>query len=166
MRTISYTILPTARDDIPRILQLNLAAIPAVNSLSRRELLGLFVKSDYFRTMRINGSIVAFLIALAPEKHYSSINYLWFGERYKDFLYIDRIVIDLPHQKKGLGRMFYDDLRVFARNRFLRITCEVNLRPKNEPSLTFHQRYGFHQVGTQETENGTKTVCLMEYSLI
>jgi len=162
---INFTIQPTTRDDIPQILQLNRAAIPAVNSLSRRELLGLFADSDYFRSMRINGSIVAFLIALAPEKCYSSINYLWFGERYKDFLYIDRIVIDPAHQKRGLGRLFYDDLKAFAGNRFPRITCEVNLRPKNKPSLTFHSRYGFHEVGIQETENGRKTVCLMEYSL-
>jgi hypothetical protein len=40
------------------------------------------------------------------------------------------------------------------------MTCEYNLRPQNEISRQFHQRYGFKEVGTQITENGKKTVSL------
>jgi predicted GNAT superfamily acetyltransferase len=40
------------------------------------------------------------------------------------------------------------------------MTCEYNLHPKNEESRLFHQRYGFQEVGTEETENGRKTVSL------
>jgi hypothetical protein len=40
------------------------------------------------------------------------------------------------------------------------MTCEYNLQPQNEISRKFHQRYGFIEVGTQETENGKKTVSL------
>jgi predicted GNAT superfamily acetyltransferase len=40
------------------------------------------------------------------------------------------------------------------------MACEYNLRPKNEVSRQFHRRYGFKEVGTQETENGKKTVSL------
>jgi predicted GNAT superfamily acetyltransferase len=40
------------------------------------------------------------------------------------------------------------------------MTCEYNLRPKNEISRQFHQKYGFKEVGTQKTENSKKTVSL------
>ena len=78
---------------------------------------------------------------------------------------IDRIVIDPIYQGLGYGRMFYDNLQKFADQRFPRITCEVNLRPKNATSLRFHQRYGFRRVGVQETEGGAKQVSLMVYEM-
>jgi len=45
------------------------------------------------------------------------------------------------------------------------ITCEVNLKPKNDESLLFHKKYGFEQVGTQETDGGKKEVSLMVYKI-
>ena len=34
-------------------------------------------------------------------------------------------------------------------------TLEVNLRPRNDGSLAFHDRLGFVEVGQQETDYGT-----------
>ena len=34
-------------------------------------------------------------------------------------------------------------------------TLEVNLRPRNDQSLTFHAGLGFVEVGQQETDYGT-----------
>ena len=41
------------------------------------------------------------------------------------------------------------------------MTCEVNLRPPNPGSMAFHRAMGFDEVGTQNTEGGSKTVSLL-----
>ena len=80
-------------------------------------------------------------------------------------MYVDRIVIDPSFQNKGLGLDFYDDLKIFCQGYAPIITCEVNLKPKNDGSLIFHKKYGFEQVGIQETEGGKKEVSLMVYKI-
>ena len=80
-------------------------------------------------------------------------------------MYIDRIVIDPSFQSRGLGRAFYDDLKIFCKRCTPIITCEVNLKPKNDESLLFHKKYGFEKMGTQETEGGKKKVSLMVYKI-
>ena len=158
-------IKPSTEFDLPHILELNEAEIPAVNLLNEPEIRNLFSQAEYFHSLWLNQKVIGFLIALAPGAIYKSANYRWFDLRYDQFLYIDRIVIDPIHQGRGYGRMFYDNLREFAGQQFPKITCEVNLRPKNDGSLRFHRRYGFRQVGTQETEGGAKQVSLMAYEM-
>jgi hypothetical protein len=156
-------IKPSTETDLPHILELNKAAIPAVNLLSESEIRKLFSQAEYFHTLWLNQVVIGFLIALGPGTIYNSPNYRWFELHYDQFLYIDRIVIDSSHQGLGYGRMFYDNLRKSVGHQFPKIACEVNLRPKNETSLRFHRRYGFRQVGIQETEGGAKQVSLMVY---
>ena len=158
-------VRPSADSELPRILELNKAAVPAVNLLNEQEIRNLLSQAEYFRSLWLNQDVIGFLVALVPGATYESPNYRWFESRYDQFLYVDRIVIDPSHQGIGFGRMFYDKLREFAGQRFPRITCEVNLRPKNESSLRFHRRYGFRQVGVQETEGGTKQVSLLAYEM-
>ena len=158
-------IQPSTEFDLPHILELNKAEIPAVNLLNEPEIRNLFSQAEYFHSLWLNREVIGFLIALGPGAIYNSPNYRWFESRYNQFLYIDRIVIDPIHQGLGCGRMFYDHLREFSGRQFPKITCEVNLRPKNEGSLRFHRRYGFGEVGTQETEGGAKQVSLMVYEM-
>ena len=160
-----YKIQPSTKLDLSRILELNKAAIPAVNLLNEVEIRNLFSQAAYFHSLWLNQQVIGFLIALGPGANYNSPNYRWFELRYDQFLYVDRIVIDPIHQGLGYGRMFYDNLREFTGQKFPRITCEVNLQPKNATSLRFHQRYGFRQVGVQETEGGAKQVSLMTYEM-
>ena len=80
-------------------------------------------------------------------------------------MYVDRIVIDTNYHRNGLGTSFYNDLETFSIGKSSRITCEVNIRPKNKGSIIFHETYGFEQVGTQTTEEGKKEVSLMSYKL-
>jgi predicted GNAT superfamily acetyltransferase len=80
-------------------------------------------------------------------------------------MYVDRILIDPAFQGQGLGRAFYDDLKKFSKELTPILTCEVNLKPPNDGSILFHEKYGFEQVGTQETEDGKKEVSLMAYKI-
>ena len=107
----------------------------------------------YFRTAQPGSQTAGFLIA--------SLNFQWFKKRYKNFIYIDRIVVAPDSRRKGIAFSLYQDLEHFAAQRNIPImTCEYNLQPKNEISRKFHQTYGFKEVGTQKTENGKKTVSL------
>lgn len=166
--------LPTVRirdvrpGDLARVEILNESAIPHVNRIPH-ELFERFRKeAAYFRVAERDdvaerdGVLLGFLIALAPGTDYDSPNFLWFRERYESFLYIDRIVVDEAARGLGVGTLFYRDLERIGREREVpRLTCEVNLRPANDGSLRFHQRFGFEMVGRQETEGGAKEVALM-----
>ena len=162
-----FDVRPSTIYELPQILELNKAAVPAVKLLNTQESRNLFSQAEYFQCLWLDQEVIGFLIALAPAAKYESPNYRWFESQYDQFLYVDRIVIDPSHQGKGFGRMFYDNLKEFAGQKNIpRITCEVNLRPKNESSLRFHRRYGFRQVGVQETEGGTKQVSLLSYEML
>ena len=160
---MDFTISETTSDELPLIVKMNQVALPAVSNVNINDMNHFLTIVDYFRSLKIEDKLVGFLIALSPHKEYHSVNYKWFEKRYDSFMYVDRIVIDPSYQGNGLGKAFYNDLADFSNNKTDRITCEVNIRPKNEGSMIFHKQYGFNQVGTQATENGKKEVSLMEY---
>ena len=162
---MNFTISNTITDELPYILKMNQEALPAVSSVSIEDMEHFLYIVDYFRTLKVENKIAGFLIALSPGKDYSSLNYKWFEKTYDSFMYVDRIVIDTNYHRNGLGTSFYNDLETFSIGKSSRITCEVNIRPKNEGSMVFHENYGFEQVGTQTTEEGKKEVSLMSYEL-
>ena len=60
--------------------------------------------------------------------------------------------IDPTAQGLGLGRELYDEVKRHVDAEWF--TLEVNLRPRNDGSLAFHERLGFDEVGQQETDYG------------
>ena len=162
---MEYHILTTENKDLPRVVDLNQNALPAVSSITLNDMIHFLEIADYFRVIKVKNNIAGFLIALAPGKNYHSPNYKWFEKKFDSFMYVDRIVIDFAYQSNGFGWAFYNNLREFTEDRSPRITCEVNLRPPNEGSIIFHEKYGFRQVDTQETDGGKKEVSLMEYKI-
>ena len=148
-------------DELAFLLALNQSNLPHVGSISLIEMQHLHSQAVYFRVAELKGQPIGFLIAFDPQAEYDSLNFLWFKNRYSDFVYVDRIVIAAEARRKGMALALYRDLEDFAAQRHIPLmTCEYNLRPPNEISRQFHHRYGFKEVGTQETENGKKTVSL------
>jgi predicted GNAT superfamily acetyltransferase len=149
------------RDELENLLELNQSNLPHVGSITQSDMEHLHRQAIYFRVAEYNGQTAGFLIAFDPEADYISLNFLWFKKRYPAFVYIDRIIIAAEARRKGIAGSLYRDLEHFAAERQIPLmACEYNLRPKNDISRQFHQRYGFNEVGTQETENGKKTVSL------
>ena len=65
------------------------------------------------------------------------------------------------HRGLRLGTRLYEDLFAFARREgILHVTCEYNIVPPNEPSRVFHDKFGFHEQGTQWVAAGSKQVSL------
>ena len=162
---MNFKIENTSSSELDQILELNQQALPAVSSVTKKEMEHFLSIVDYFKSLIIDQRVVGFLIALTPGKDYHSVNYQWFEHKYKSFMYVDRIVITPTHQGKGLGTTFYNDLSKSTDQTITKITCEVNLKPTNKESMLFHKKYGFEQVDTQFTENGKKEVSLMKLSI-
>src|SRR3546814_14015768 len=91
---------------------------------------------------------------LGPGAAYASDNYRWFTERYDDFVYLDRIAVDSSARRAGVGGALYDALDALASERRVPALCEVNLVPRNDPSLAFHATRGFECVGELAHDGG------------
>ncbi len=156
------TIAVAAIADYREILLLNEAAIPAVNSIREDKLARLHGQSAYLGVARdAAGEMAGFLLALPETADYESINFGFFKRNYPRFVYIDRIVVSASHRRAGVGAALYEDLARHLPGDCPMLTCEVNVRPPNPASIAFHQRLGFNPVGEQDTEGGSKRVCMM-----
>ena len=143
-------------NDLDRVLAINESGVPGVGAIEATALAHLVDESSIALVATVDdpaGEIVAgFCLVLPPGADYRSVNYRWFSERYDDFVYLDRVAIAPEFQGRGLGRTLYDEVeRRAAAAWFL---LEVNLRPRNDGSLAFHDRLGFVEVGQQETDYG------------
>jgi len=152
--------------DFPELLRLNLESEHFLSPLSAERLHALHARAWYRRVICDGAAVRGFLLAFREGADYDSPNYRWFVDRYAEFLYVDRIVIDASARGRQLGVRLYEDL--FARGRdhgLERITCEFDIDPPNEGSRRFHERFGFHEVGTQRVADGKKMVSLQESPL-
>ena len=163
------TLRSFGENDLQAVLALNNAAAPAVNELTSsdlewfEEVSHLFLVSE--RKVGEKTQITGFLIGLTgPGVNYQSINYNWFTRRYENFLYGDRVVVGESSWGQGNGRRFYEALAASGSNQPV-MCAEVNIKPRNERSLIFHEKFGFTPVGEQDTEGGSKRVQLLEYKI-
>ena len=106
------------------------------------------------------------MIAIRESANYLNENYAFFQEKYARFLYIDRIVIDEPYRKLGLGKALYKALKKFTLNNGVStVTAEVDIEPVyNNASLRFHANQGFVEVGTQWVREGSVKVSLLVWN--
>lgn len=148
--------------DLPAIHAINQANVPAVGSITFPGLEWYFAKAAALRVAEIDGVVAGFLLALRPGLDYSSLNYAWFSVRYADFYYIDRLAVSEEWRRRGIARALYADVEAYARAVSApRLACEVNLRPRNDVSLAFHEEQGFVEIGQQDTDAGDKTVVML-----
>ena len=133
------------------IYDLNQANTPEVGSLeSILHLKQLIDFSAYNLLVLKEDEIVGFIICIREGSAYGSENYKFFSKRLKKFLYVDRVAIDEQHRGLGLGQAIYEDIFFQARHDSLPIALEANTQPVNQPSLNFHEKMGFDQIGTKD----------------
>jgi len=151
--------------DLAPVLALNEAAVPNVNSIDLEQMRWFADNAYYFKVASIDERLVGFLIGLRPGLDYGSENYRWFCKHYDDFGYVDRVAVDESARRFGVASRLYEDFAARLEGVVPCMTCEVNVRPPNESSMRYHERHGFRQVATQETEGGSKKVALLEKKL-
>ncbi|MEM8765859.1 MAG: GNAT family N-acetyltransferase [Pseudomonadota bacterium] len=160
MNDRTLTIEAASREDYAAILALNEAAIPAVNQIDVGELRALHAQAACLLVARQGNTLLGFLLVLDETADYESENYQYFRSHYEAFAYVDRIVVAAESRGLGLGGRLYDALDQELPEA-PRVACEVNVRPPNPGSLTFHERLGFKVVDEQDTGGGAKRVALM-----
>ncbi|MCJ7590947.1 MAG: GNAT family N-acetyltransferase [Woeseiaceae bacterium] len=150
--------------DYDEVLALNSESVPHVNLIGRDQLQWFDEHASFVQVAKIDERLAGFIIGLRPGTEYASPNYRWFCEHYDDFAYIDRVAVAKWARRQGIAEALYT---AFANSQSGApvLTCEVNIRPANDGSMIFHERLGFRQVGSQETDGGKKEVALMEKAL-
>jgi uncharacterized protein len=158
---MSIQIRDVRANELDSVLALNNAAGPNILPLDAAGLRFFAEHAVYFRVAEVDGHIAGFLIALTQDAPYTSSNFLWFRDRFPEFLYIDRIVVASTRRGAGVGRVFYADVTSFAEVRVPQLTCEVFLEPRNDVAVLFHGTYGFHEVGQQVMGGVDRRVSLL-----
>src|SRR3990167_829806 len=126
------TIRDATLSDFGAILRLNAESEHFLSPLDGRKLQRLHAEAAYHRVACVDGAVAAFLLAFREGAAYDSVNYLWFAARYPQFLYIDRVVVDVAFQSQRLRTLLYENLFAFARAAgALRVTCEYDIQPPN-----------------------------------
>lgn len=147
--------------DLKKILELNEESVHFLSPLDMEKLEHLVSQSELLEVVEVDGEVEAFVLTVIEGKDYDSVNYLWFAAHYERFLYIDRVVVSVKMHGKGLGGMLYKSVFDYAKqNGIPFVTAEIDINPPNPGSLSFHEKYGFKEVGKQTVAGGKKVVSL------
>ncbi|WNC72859.1 GNAT family N-acetyltransferase [Thalassotalea psychrophila] len=146
--------------DMETILELNEKSVKVLSPLDKSKLIRLINMSVLSVVVEDENQIAGFLLAFSQGAQYESINYEWFNQNYASFLYIDRIVISKKFRAKGIGSMLYRYALDWAsKKNAVSMFAEIDVMPPNEPSLLFHQKFGFTELELL-THNENKIVSL------
>ena len=138
-------------DQLQKIYDLNQANTPEVGSLESLDYLDKLIELSAYNLLVLKGDeIIGFIICMREGSAYGSENYKFFTKKLKKFLYVDRVAIEEQYRREGLGKAIYDDIFIQAKKESLPIALEVNTQPINQPSLNFHEKLGFDEVGVKD----------------
>ena len=142
---LEVALLPLSPTVEPAVLALNNAHAAELSWLDGDRLT--FLLRQAFHARRI-GEVDGFLMAFDQGAAYDSPNYLWFRQRYRRFVYVDRVVVAPVARGRGYAGLLYADLFDRAgRTGHDIVVCEVNRDPPNPASDAFHAAQGFTEVG-------------------
>jgi predicted GNAT superfamily acetyltransferase len=153
---------PLRDTDIADVLELNLRNVVKLTPMDEARLHELVATADRFDVVDVDGAFAGFVVTFGPGATYDSANYRWFTERHDRFYYLDRIVLHEDFRRRGLGGFVYDEMERVAAP-YTRLSLEVNLIPRNDASLAFHEARGYKEVGRLGDDE--HLVALMEKSL-
>lgn len=162
-------MIPLLRDatieDSDVIVRLNQAVVAVTSPMDTDRYQELLTISDLASVIEIDGEVAAFVLTVRSGQPYANGNYRWFSHRLKNFLYIDRVVVDQAKRGVGLGQRLYAHLFAFAmEQRIPLLAAEFDIEPPNSASLAFHKRLGFVELGTRVLDND-KVVSMQVKSL-
>ncbi len=148
---MTSSLRPITPADHDAVVALNERFVHLTAPMDQPRLAELVAASDRADVIDVDGHFAGFVITFAAGAAYDGMHFAWFAERYDDYCYLDRIVIDEPFQRRGLGTFVYDAVENGCARPLLAL--EVNIDPPNEPSLAFHRARGFVEVGVEGTDD-------------
>lgn len=144
---------PLSDSDLNEIWSINQANIPEVGDIPNLERMKLLISWSSHVIVVREEEIAGFIILMREGQSYDSQNYDFFNSKENPFLYVDRIAIKDKYRRRGLGRMIYKKTLQIAEDLKVMTCCEVNTLPRNDPSLSFHEGFGFEEVGTKDYDD-------------
>ena len=147
----SGLLRPITLADRAQVLAWNHDHVELLSHLDEDRLVALLGWADLGCVITDGGRDVGFVLTFAAGTAYDSANYRWFNGRFEDFYYLDRVVVDPAVRRTGVASRVYDAIEERARGRAPVMCLEVNLEPPNEPSLEFHRRRGYTEVGQDDS---------------
>ena len=145
--------------DLQSIVSINAAEEEKTSRIDLARITQLDSWSTYHRVVIKEDQVAGFLLVMSSASGYDGANFRWFVDRYKSFLYVDRIVIDPAYAGMGVGTALYLDLIEFAKAQgHVALCCEINILPPNPISHSFHARFGFKEVGHSNEADAQKAV--------
>ena len=144
-------------EDQEALLLLNNSSTPAVNTLTLEELQSILSLAEKCWVEEIDSDLAAALIIIGPDQNYSSDNYTWLETQFSNYCYVDRIMVNQNHKRRGLGKKLYQKLEKHAQREGDEILlCEVNIEPPNPQSIAFHTQLGWEPFFEREHGPGKK----------
>jgi uncharacterized protein len=147
-------IVEIAGSNIDSLLELNNLHAQETSLLNDNQFRHLLREACYSRTVAPSHALI---LGLDPQAKYDSPNFVWFCERFANFVYIDRVIVSQGSRRQGLAGALYQDLFKWAASRHYNlVVCEVNAVPPNTASDSFHEQMGFTQVGDGKPHAGKR----------
>jgi uncharacterized protein len=138
---------PITSADRDAVLRWNAAHVELLSPLDDARLDALLGWCDLGCVITDQGRDLGFVLTFAAGSAYDAENFGWFARQYDAFYYLDRIVVDPKERRTGIATRVYDEIEERARGLAPMMCLEVNAEPPNEPSLEFHRRRGYVEVG-------------------
>jgi predicted GNAT superfamily acetyltransferase len=145
--------------DAEAVLELNEESVAALAPMAPADLVRFRRLTSDLLVCELDELVAGFAIAYPPGTAYDSVNYLWHGDRFADFLYLDRIAVSAAMRRRGIATALYDAMEDAARPRG-RMVCEIYSDPPNTVSIAFHLARGYREIGFLDQPNGHRAVMM------
>lgn len=138
------------------ILRINSECLPNVAKLEDNELNRVLIDATLYLVYEENKKAAAYLLGFLSSDNYDGQEFQYFKKRLEgEFLYIDQVAVSTESRGRGIGSTIYEYIEFWSsENGIQTICCEVNKRPENPVSLSFHYKIGFKKLEELETEDG------------
>ena len=142
------------------VFKLNQKNIPSLGSLNNlKHVRDIYNHSLFAALVIVKEKFIGFAFVMDYKSDYKSLNYKFFKNNFKNFLYIDRVAFVEEFQRKGYGTELYNEIYKIANNSDCLLCCEVNTIPLNKQSLDFHENFGFQTL--KKVPFGEKQVAML-----
>ena len=142
------------------VFELNQKNIPALGSFNNlKHVRDIYNHSFFAALIIVKEKFIGFAFVMDYKSDYKSLNYKFFKNKFKNFLYIDRVAFVDEFQRKGYGTKLYNEIYKIANNSDCQLCCEVNTIPLNKQSLDFHKNFGFQTL--EKVPFGEKQVAML-----
>jgi predicted GNAT superfamily acetyltransferase len=151
-------------DDAGVLATMNNSAVPDVNRIDDRKARWLIAHARLSASAALDGRAAGVIVVLDDTAALSSEYFQWFTARYRNFLYIDRVIVAAWARRQGVATRLYREVDRLANEHHLAVASEVYCDPPNAPSLAFHAKMGYMEIGQQLSLAEGKTVAkLIKY---